>query len=237
MKSWLDELYPSGGSTSVADPQNDQQKQAEASAILEKFASLCAESGIDLAAYTPEQRAWLFDQTMGKEAAEGESAEEEEDEDEEEMAEEVVEEAKKEYEEKKAAVKLAEDADLFGRICAHRFVDELNAIEKRAQEGGSQVDVSDRLKQAAAELAAPVQTQKLAAPTYFDAVALKRAVKLASAAGYDVQQVAERLAAQATLGLPESVKVASGTFEEGVDFRALELLEHVGCTVNWDNLG
>lgn len=51
---------------------------------------------------------------------------------------------------------------------------------------------------------------------------------------YDVKIAADRLAAVATLTLPESEKVASATdAETGLSIRALEYLEQAGYPVNW----
>jgi len=67
-----------------------------------------------------------------------------------------------------------------------------------------------------------------------DALAVEAAVKIAHADGrFDIEEVADRVAAIATLGLDESTKVA-GTLEAQVEVRALEFLEAAGYPVEWN---
>ena len=69
----------------------------------------------------------------------------------------------------------------------------------------------------------------------FDYQAANEGLKIASAAGWDTNEVAARLNAALTLGLGESEKVAQakGSFEDAVAIRGLEILEQVGYPVDW----
>lgn len=69
-----------------------------------------------------------------------------------------------------------------------------------------------------------------------DEVAAELALYKAAEAGFDPEEVGGKLDALFTLGLPadEQSKVASAAnFEQGMEIRALELLEMVGLPVNW----
>jgi hypothetical protein len=68
-----------------------------------------------------------------------------------------------------------------------------------------------------------------------DELAAVEAVKAASAAGYDVDVVVDRLDALISSGAVEETKVAYvSDFGDAVQVRGLELLEAAGVPVNWD---
>lgn len=67
-----------------------------------------------------------------------------------------------------------------------------------------------------------------------DQLAAEEAVKIAhDAGGYDLDDVADKINAVATLGLQDSTKLAS-TLPEQVSIRALEFLEAAGFPVAWN---
>ena len=69
----------------------------------------------------------------------------------------------------------------------------------------------------------------------FENLAVMHAIKLAEANDYQMDILAPRIHAVATLGLKESEKIASAPdLKTAVHVRALEYLEGAGCQVNWD---
>ena len=68
-----------------------------------------------------------------------------------------------------------------------------------------------------------------------DTLALADAAEKAAAAGFDSDEVVERLYAVLTLGAPESEKIASvQDLESAVGIRGLELLELAGYPITWN---
>ena len=72
----------------------------------------------------------------------------------------------------------------------------------------------------------------------FDIQAANEGLKIASAAGWDPEEVTARLNAALTLGLsePEKVAHANGNFEDAVSIRGLEILEQAGYPVDWNQV-
>jgi hypothetical protein len=69
-----------------------------------------------------------------------------------------------------------------------------------------------------------------------DELAVMAALEKAAAAGFDIEEATDRIAAVATLGLGESEKIASapaGDLNAAVDIRSLEYLEAAGYPVEW----
>ena len=69
----------------------------------------------------------------------------------------------------------------------------------------------------------------------FDLESAEHAVKIASAAGWDTNEVVERLTAVITLGPGETEKVAyaGGNYDDALAIRGLELLEQADYPVDW----
>ncbi len=166
--------------------------------------------------------------------------------------------AAQEFAMQKAASDQIEFMDYCGRVMAHSYVNELTKIAKgMAGEGEKTAGANPLLDHlagggaAAATAAAPADVneriQKLAAAApgntpaaqpsstdRIDFLAAKHAVKLAEAAGIDVNVAAERLNAVLTLGPQESVKLATAeNVDQAIEIRGLELLEQAGFEVNW----
>jgi len=67
-----------------------------------------------------------------------------------------------------------------------------------------------------------------------DNLASELAVEKAAAAGFDPEEAAERIDAVLTLGMDDSIKVASAeSLEAAVDIRSLEVLEAAGYPIEW----
>jgi len=150
MNEWLAQMY--GTNT---DPQVVEEEQAKLAQV-ELFAKLASDSGVDLDEYTDEQIQELFNEVMLKEAQENEPGEgaahekseskaKEEGEDEGEAA--TKEKAKEEFAEKKAFSEKFAEADFMGRVMAHAFTQEKDAIEKTAKE--DKKPLSERVGEAA----------------------------------------------------------------------------------------
>lgn len=82
------------------------------------------------------------------------------------------------------------------------------------------------------------QNKEASAGSAFDLEAGEVAIKIASDAGWDTEEVTDRLNAVLTLGPAESEKVAhaNGSYEDGLAIRGLELLEAAQYPVNWDEV-
>lgn len=169
--------------------------------------------------------------------------------------------AEAEFNEKRAAaVKIAE-ADAMGRIMAHSFVEELGKIAEKGgglpfppkKEGDDKGDDKDKDKDkdgkkeasAAEKVAALVTAFQSktagAAPAAdgsstpnFDEQAAYHAIELLKQAGVDAEVAFSKVNAAYTLGLKESVKLASAPdVKAGLEIRALEICEAAGFPVNW----
>jgi hypothetical protein len=68
-----------------------------------------------------------------------------------------------------------------------------------------------------------------------DELAMEQAIYKAAAAGFDVDEAAERVAAALTLGIEDSAKIAAANdVDAAVDIRALEMLDAAGYPVTWN---
>lgn len=71
----------------------------------------------------------------------------------------------------------------------------------------------------------------------FEELAAEHAIKVAEAAGYDIDQAAERISAVYALGLTESEKIAHvNDIDTATHVRALEYLEAASYPVNWEEV-
>lgn len=133
MNEYLANLYGTNG----AAPSEEQVKQAN----MELFAKLAAEQNIDLSQMTGEQIEELYEYTF-KGASEGGSPfppkkdEEKKDDEDDDDEEEDKEAAARAHFQKQAELqeKVAE-ADFMGRVMAHSFTQELNAIKEASENG------------------------------------------------------------------------------------------------------
>jgi hypothetical protein len=226
----------------------DIEKAGEA----QLFAKLASDNNINLANLDDDQVMELYNQTFGKEAAippqfqkgNGDDKDEKKDEkkcekcgkadckcpaakDEEKEAAA----AQQEFEtEKEGQAKLAE-ADYLGRVMAHSFTQELGLI-------GDQMKTASAEGAPAAPAAAPAAAQipelNIKQASALDKLAAKKALEKAAEVGHDLADVQSRIEAIFTLGVKESEKVAAAeNIQQGMEVRALELLEQAGYEVNW----
>lgn len=168
-----------------------------------------------------------------------------------------------EFNEKRAAATKVAEADAMGRIMAHSFVAELNKIaadgggfpfppKKDGEEKGEKKDGKDEEKgekkkeassaEKAAALVAAFQSKTAGAASVsgastmpnFDERAAYAAIDMLKQAGFDADEAFAKVNAVYTLGLKESVKVASAPdINAGLEIRALEICEAAGFPVNW----
>jgi Glu-tRNA(Gln) amidotransferase subunit E-like FAD-binding protein len=118
--------------------------QTEEDAVIEKIAADLNAEGVDIDSLSDEEAEALLNAYTAEEGSE-EAAEEVAEEGAEEEATEETEEATEE--EKTAADEEFENSDKMGRIMAHAFVNELNAIEKTADAApAAKPSYKDRLK-------------------------------------------------------------------------------------------
>lgn len=172
--------------------------------------------------------------------------------------------ANEEYLQKRAAHVKVSEADFMGRLMAHAFVDEMNKIAEfppnfKKEEGkdgkdGKKEEGKDGKKEGkeetekeasirrAVELTAAFEKHKQAsaAPASttstpnFDELAAWQAIDMLKSAGVDENLAYARVNAAYTLGLPESVKMASASSpEQAAELRALEICERAGFQVDW----
>lgn len=81
------------------------------------------------------------------------------------------------------------------------------------------------------------ETEKKSSAQQFEELAANQAVKIAAAAGYDVEQAQQLVGAVYTLGLDETEKVAQvQNLDDAIHVRGLEYLEAVGYPVNWNEV-
>lgn len=230
--------------TPGAHTSEDQEKVAQ----FDLFAKLASDAGIDLNALNDAQVTELYAATMGKQASEEEEEHKEEEKKEHEHKEEEEKKAaaeaefavQKEWQEKQA------EADHLGRLMAHAYVNELNAIKQASQklagkdekehdkEDEKHEDKKDK-EHGKEEKHLPPFMMKKKEGSAIDELAITRAVEMASEAGFDVKEAASRVNAVLTLGLGESTKIAAAQDVKGAtDIRALEYLEAAGYPVTWE---
>lgn len=247
MNSLLGDVY--GNRTHT---EEDLAKEAN----LQFFGQLCEQQQIDCDKLNESEISELFKVAMElKQAAEEESAKEEAKEEggkknlappfgkheageskgKEDKEEKKKEAAAAEWAEKRAAhVKVAE-ADATGRIMAHAMVDELRKIAA-AQEAEAAPSIVEK----AASVFASARAKTASAPTTpsatpnFDELAAVHAIDMLKQAGQDEGIAQARVSAVFTLGLQESVKIASATTPDAaLTLRALEFCEAAGYPVDW----
>jgi hypothetical protein len=235
-----------------------QAANLEKEAAIEIFSKLAAENGIDLTTLSDGEIERLWTTTFnvekvaelppqfaahmaGKKKDEhGEHDEKHEGKHDEKK--EHEEHDKKEHE-KKAAAELASVqeetqklafADKMGRRMAHALVNELDSINDARTKEASVKGAGGATKTATAG-ATGLPSVKVAGA--LDTLAVSHALKLATEAKLDPEEVQRKLAARAELGgFAESVKIASvpvGNLQAAVEVRALELLEQAGYSVTW----
>lgn len=314
MNPYLAAMYNTHGAAETVN--EDMQKQANA----ELFCKLAADQGLDLSQMSDDQIASVYSQVFPEDVAKyaEEDKKKEHEEKESEEKEEKEEKAAAYVEEKKAFVEKCAEADYMGRIMAHAFTQEKDAIElgkeaglkdtakgavekvkrfgslvaggetkklkgsmeqakamakrhagggyARTQEGSALKDLAEGMvgKKAKelAEEAGKVRKARIGAGAgaagaaalgagaaalhgkkkegsaeAFDELAANHAIKVAEAAGYDVDEAVERVSAVFTLGLNESEKIAYvNDIDTATHVRALEFLEAASYPVNWEEV-
>jgi hypothetical protein len=81
------------------------------------------------------------------------------------------------------------------------------------------------------------ESEKKGSAEAFDEMAANYAIKMAEAAGWDVDEAVERISAIHTLGLSESEKIAHvQDLDTATHVRALEYLEAASYPVNWEEI-
>lgn len=246
-------LYNTAG---VQQPTNeDHEKVAQA----QLFAKLASDNNINLNELSNDQITELWETTFGKEAQEegaeegggkppfppkkeekGEKEEEEDDEEEKKEA------AVAEFYQVKTAHDQVAFFDYCGRVMAHSYVNELSKIASAQGEDGqakeaAAAESSEEQAQRIAKLASaapgmPQAAEGRSTTQNFDLFAARHAVELAKQAGVDENEVVSKLNSVLTLGAPASTKLASASdIDQGVQVRALELLENAGYKVDWNS--
>lgn len=191
------------------------EKQAQEELYVKIASEYCAANGVDFDNLSQEQHGMLWDAIFASEK----SAEDEEKKDDD-KKDDDEEKAKEEFAKEKQAADSYAMSEALGRSMARAFDEELQKIaSERAQE--------EAKKEASARQST---LRRVEAPiSAIDKVAAQAAVKIAyEQGGYDPEDTGRRLVALLTLGAPETAKLASGTYEERVQARALELLVAAG---------
>jgi hypothetical protein len=204
----------------ATETQNEAEleKQAQEELYVKIASEYCAANGVDFDNLSQEQHGMLWDAIFASEK----SAEDEEkkDESKSDKKDDDEEKAKEEFAKEKQAADSYAMSEALGRSMARAFDEELQKIaSERAQE--------EAKKEASARQST---LRRVEAPiSAIDKVAAQAAVKIAyEQGGYDPEDTGRRLVALLTLGAPETAKLASGTYEERVQARALELLVAAG---------
>jgi hypothetical protein len=168
--------------------------------------------------------------------------------------------AEAEFMAKKAAATKVAEADAMGRIMAHSFVAELDKIaEARGGEGfpfppkkdgdkdekkdekkdGEKKEASSAEKAAAVISAFQNKTAGAAGGSStpnFDEQACYHAIEMLKTAGVNADEAFGKVNAVYTLGLKDSVKLASAPdAAAGLEIRALEICEAAGYAVTWNS--
>lgn len=216
--------------TPGAHTSEDQEKVAQ----FDLFSKLASDAGVDLSALSDDQVAHLWNETMGKQAAEQPKEDkdaEEQEANEKKAAAEAEFASKKEWQEKIA------EADHLGRVMAHAYVHELNQIKQASEDKKDEKkddDKDDDKDDKKGDKPMPPFMKKKESSA-LDELAVIRAVELANASGFDVKEAAARVSAVATLGIGESTKIAAAQDVAGAtEIRALEFLEAAGYPVTWE---
>lgn len=222
--------------------QEDQAKLAQ----FELFAKVAADQNIDLNKLSDQEVLGLFSTFQAKLAEETKKEEEAKKQPSQDSSDEQKEKeaaAQAELEAIKVAQAEFERADMAGRIMAHAYVNEMKKIAaaqgaETAPQNAAPSTSSDtgRFAKIGAALKAtqpPQEPAKVASA--LDELAAETAVKLAAEASMDPEHIGGLLDQLFTSGkVASSTKVASArNMDEAREIRALELLEQVGCQVNW----
>lgn len=209
----------------ATETQNEAEleKQAQEELYVKIASEYCAANGVDFDNLSQEQHGMLWDAIFASEkSAEDEEKKDDDKKDEpkSEKKDDDEEKAKEEFAKEKQAADSYAMSEALGRSMARAFDEELQKIaSERAQE--------EAKKEASARQST---LRRVEAPiSAIDKVAAQAAVKIAyEQGGYDPEDTGRRLVALLTLGAPETAKLASGTYEERVQARALELLVAAG---------
>jgi hypothetical protein len=198
------------------------EKQAQEELYVKIASEYCAANGVDFDNLSQEQHSMLWDAIFTSEKSAEEEEKKDDDKKEESKSEKKDDEekAKEEFAKEKQAADSYAMSEALGRSMARAFDEELQKIaSERAQE--------EAKKEASARQST---LRRVEAPiSAIDKVAAQAAVKIAyDQGGYDPEDTERRLVALLTLGAPETAKLASGTYEERVQARALELLVAAG---------
>lgn len=241
MNEFLAQYY---GNTAPEAEYEKTASEEEQEAQIELFAKLAHDNGIDLEKLSEEQVQELFEATF-KEASETEEPVETN------PLEDTVKAAEEEFAVKKASQEKIAEADFLGRVMAHSYVNEMRKIaeskvandDKDADDkpGKKEKDDGDDKDD---KKAPPFMKKEEKTGSAIDELAVARACgmideynKTAAANGqgqFDEKVAEARIYAIATLGLGESVKVASASnTAQAVDIRALEYLQAAGYPVTW----
>jgi hypothetical protein len=250
MNEFLASYYNTAPQPTAEELQHAQQ--------IDFFAKTAAANGIDLEALSQDQVNWLWSQVFTDKTAESKTAEPKVVE-KEPVNTDGEKKAEAEFTQKKEAMAKIAEADFLGRVMAHSFYNESVKIasakeaevakvaefppkkdekdekkEEKKEEGGS---LKERLMAAASKKEEKDEKEeKKASVSELDMKSAELAVqKLAASNHWDVNEGVERLNAVLTLGVKDSVKVASApNFEAALDVRSLELLELAGYPIKWE---
>ena len=258
MNEYLAQAY--GTATPAAPTSDDTEKVAQA----EMFAKLAADNGVDLSAMDDKTINELWNTYVTKMAASTKEEKKDEKDEEEEEKEAAAKLAAAEAEftaQKEWQTKTAE-ADFLGRQMAHAYVDELKKIAvvvTAAEAAPPAVKTASKIAAMPPALLAAMEKHKGGKDEHkdekkdeheehkdekkdekkeasaIDEQAAVTAIAKVAAAGLDVNEAGQKLAALLVLGVPETTKLASApNFSAALDIRALELLEAVGYPVTWE---
>jgi hypothetical protein len=242
MNEFLASYYNTAPQPTAEELQHAQQ--------IDFFAKTAAANGIDLEALSQDQVNWLWGQVFTDKTAESKTAEPKAVE-KESVNTDGEKKAEAEFTQKKEAMAKIAEADFLGRVMAHSFYNESVKIasakevevakvaefppkKDEKEEGGS---LKERLMAAASKKEEKDEKEeKKASVSELDMKSAELAVqKLAASNHWDVNEGVERLNAVLTLGVKDSVKVASApNFEAALDVRSLELLELAGYPIKWE---
>ena len=201
---------------STDNTEAELEKQAQQELYVKLASEYCAGEGIDFAKLSQEDHEVLWTAIFTKEAEE-EKKDEPKKEEKKDDDKDDEEKAKAEFAKEKMASDSLATSEALGRNMARAFDAELQKI------------ASEREASVQKEAAKKVASSNGSA---IDLQAGRLAVKIASDGNYDMQEAAGRVEAVLLLGAPEGQKIASGTFEDRITHRALELLKMAGYPVN-----
>ncbi len=243
-----------GTTTSAAPAPAPSAEDLQKQAGVEFFEKICSENGVDVSQLTDAQLTELYDATeaLRKEAAAAEAATsaapaapaaQAPSQDNTKIAS-----AQQEYQQKVAAYRDAQTADMMGRIMAHSYVNEMQKISSNLVPGGEKKDDKDgkdgkekeKEKESAAQKVASILSQLQTGATgstteNLDQIAAYRAIDMLKQAGYAADASFTAVDSVYRQGLADSTKIASaGSFDRAVHLRALEFCEAAGAKIDWN---